>query len=176
MKKFLAVAILVIAVASPAAAQMHGQGPTEVALRVEAGRLLVPVQAADGTIFEFMVSTGTPPTVLSQSTADALGEQALTIGGIPLDMAEVVTVPDEQLTSDGLAMDGSFAVPTLRIVSLEIERTSPFSIRRIISRIASFDHALARRLVGTPSWSRASAMGRSDFPLSAPHDALHSTR
>lgn len=121
MRKLLAVAILATVAASPATAQMHGQGPTEVSLRVEAGRLLVPVEAADGTIFEFMISTGTPPTVLSQSTADALGDQALTIGGVALDMEGLATVPDERLTADGLVIDGMVGTETLNDYDMLID-------------------------------------------------------
>ncbi len=122
MKKLLVVAILAIAVASPATAQMHGQGPTEVSLRVEAGRLLVPVKAADGTEFEFMLSTGTPPTVLSESTAAKLGGHLnLTIGGLPLDMEGLVTVPDEQLTTDGLVIAGIVGSETLNDYDILID-------------------------------------------------------
>ena len=122
MKKLLAVAILAIAVASPATAQMHGQGPTEVSLRVEAGRLLVPVKAADGTEFEFMLSTGTPPTVLSESTAAKLGGHLnLTIGGLPLDMEGFATVPDEQLTADGLVIAGMVGSETLNDYDILID-------------------------------------------------------
>jgi len=107
MKKFLAVATLMTALASPAAAQMHGNGPVEVPLRVEQGRLLVPVEAPDGTVFEFILSTGTPPTVLSASTAARLGDETgLTIGGLPLATDDIVTVPDEQLTVDGMVFAG----------------------------------------------------------------------
>jgi len=107
MKKFLAVAMLMTAMAAPAAAQMHGNGAVEVPLRVEQGRLLVPVQAPDGTVFEFILSTGTPPTVLSASTAAILGDDtALTIGGLPLASEGIVTVPDEQLTVNGVVIAG----------------------------------------------------------------------
>ncbi len=114
MKKVLAIAVLVTAAASPAAAQMHGNGPTEVPLRMEQGRLLVPVQAPDGTELEFMLSTGTPPTVFSESTAARLGDQTgLTIGGLPLNMEDIAIVPDEQLTMDGLVIAGIVGAMTL---------------------------------------------------------------
>ena len=68
MKKSLAFVFLLVLMASPATAQMHGSGAVEIPLRVENGRLLVPIQAADGTEMVFMLSTVTP-TVLSASTA-----------------------------------------------------------------------------------------------------------
>ncbi len=140
MKKLLAVAILAIAVASPATAQMHGQGPTEVSLRVEAGRLLVPVKAPDGTEFEFMLSTGTPPTVISESTAAKLGGRLnLTIGGLPLDMEGLTTVPDEQLTADGLVIAGMVGSETLNDYDILIDVPGARLVLKPFGRTVAWD-------------------------------------
>ena len=66
MRKLIATAIVVAAAASPAFAQTHASELIEIPLRVEGGRLLVPLQAPDGTEIEFVLSTGTP-TMFSQS-------------------------------------------------------------------------------------------------------------
>ena len=113
MKRVLAVGLMMMAVASPLTAQGHGNGQIEVPLRVDGGRLLVPVEAADGTEVEFVLSTGTPQTVFSESTAARLGDQALTLGGVPVNLDGSVTVPDEALTADGFVLAGMIAPNTL---------------------------------------------------------------
>ena len=114
MSKVLTVAILLAAAGSSAAAQSHGGETVEIPLRVHDGRLLVPVVGPDGTEFEFVLSTGTPPTVFSQSTAARLGDQTgLTLGGLPVDLEGLVTVPDEELSSDGGIIAGMVGSQTL---------------------------------------------------------------
>lgn len=114
MRKLLFMAMLLAAGGWPAAAQMHGGETVEVPLRVEGGRLLVPVQAPDGAEFEFALSTGTPPTVFSASTAARLGHQTgLTMGGVPLETEGLRTLPDEDLTVDGMVIGGMIGSTTL---------------------------------------------------------------
>ena len=114
MRKALAVVTLIAAAGQPAIAQTHGGGPVEIPLRVEGGRLLVPVEADDGTRFEFALSTGTGVTVLSQSAATRLGGQtALTVGGVPVQTEGSQTLPDERLTTDGDLLDGMIGSNTL---------------------------------------------------------------
>lgn len=100
-------AMLLVAVGSPASAQTHGEEAVEIPLRVDGGRLIVPVSAPDGTVFEFALSTGNGVTILSESVAAHLGDQGgLTVGGLPLPMDESATLSDEELSADGKVLDG----------------------------------------------------------------------
>lgn len=135
MKKLLAVAILITATALPAAAQMHGNDPIEVPLRVEGGRLLVPVRAPDGTELEFMLSTGTPPTVFSESTAARLGDlTGLTMGGVPVNTEGSVTVPDEDLTAEGMIIAGMIGSQTLNQFDILVDVPGGRLVLKPISR------------------------------------------
>jgi hypothetical protein len=107
MRKMFVAAMLIAAVPSPAAAQMQDGAPVEVPLRVEAGRLLVPVLTADGTELDFAISLGNVQTVLTESTAARLGDGAeLTMGGLLVPTDDVATVPDASLTRDGTTFAG----------------------------------------------------------------------
>jgi len=112
-KVALATALLSATTALPAQAQPRPAGPVEVSLEVRGGRMVVPVVAADGTKLTFLVSTGTAVTVLSQSTAGKVGRQALTLGGVPLNMEGSQTIPDASLTNDGFVADGMVGNNTL---------------------------------------------------------------
>ena len=110
----LRVTLLLTAVAVHAAADPAlGQGVTEVPLQARGGRMVVPVRAADGTELRFLVTTGSAVTVLSESAAAKVGDQALTLGGLPVDMEGSQTIPDASLTVDGVAMDGLVSNNTL---------------------------------------------------------------
>ncbi len=86
MKKLWMVGLFLAVGGSSVAAQTHGAEPIEVPLRLEAGHLIVPLEAADGTQFEFIVSTGNSVTVFSESTAARLGDDPkLTMAGVPVD-------------------------------------------------------------------------------------------
>jgi hypothetical protein len=108
MRRLLAaIALLALAGSAAAAQTMTNQGPVEVPLRLAGGRLLVPIEGPDGTELQFALSTGTPVTVLSASTAARLSDGAkLTVGGVALDLESSQTVPDKDLMTDGIAIDG----------------------------------------------------------------------
>ena len=72
-RKTLFFALLVVVAGGPAAAQTQSDESIVIPLRVDGGRLLVPVEAPDGAEFEFVLSLGNP-TVLSESTAARLGD------------------------------------------------------------------------------------------------------
>lgn len=113
MTKLLALAILMTAGPTPAAAQLQ-DGPIEIPLRAENGRLFVPVMAPDGTELQFVLSTGTGVTVFSESLAARLeGHTGLTMGGIPVVTDGSATLPDERLTVDGKVLDGMIGANTL---------------------------------------------------------------
>jgi len=113
MRKMMALAILLAATASPLVAQTLGDGMIEIPLRVDGGRLLVPVRAPDGTLFEFFLSTGNA-TTLTESLVARLGDQpGLTLGDTSVPVEGAQTVPDEQLMADGRAFDGILGSSTL---------------------------------------------------------------
>ena len=73
----------------------------------------MPVEAPDGSELEFALSTGSP-TVFSESTAAHLGDPAaLTMGGVPITTEGSGTLPDEDLTIDGMVIDGMIGPNTL---------------------------------------------------------------
>lgn len=99
-------ALLLAALASPAAAQAPAGAPVEVALRTHGGRLIVPVRSANGEDLEFIVSTGSTATVLTESAAKRVGDAGLTLGGLTVPMDGSQTVPDGSLTTAGTRFDG----------------------------------------------------------------------
>ncbi len=112
-RKMLFLAMWVLVAGGPVAAQIQGDEPIEIPLRVDGGRLLVPVHAPGGAEFEFVLSLANP-TVLSESTAARLGDHpGLTMGGVPLQMEGSVTLPDAELTSDGTQIVGMVGPTTL---------------------------------------------------------------
>lgn len=94
-------------------AQATAKAPVEVPLQLRGGRMVVPVRSADGTDLTFLVSTGTAVTVLSESTARRVGDQVLSLGGVPLNMEQHQTLPDDRLTFDGVKADGMVGNNTL---------------------------------------------------------------
>jgi len=114
MKKLWIAALFLAIGGSVVEAQTHGAEPIEIPLRFEGGHLIVPVEASDGTQLEFIVSTGSGATVLSESTAALLGDHAiLTLGGVPVPTEETHTTSDESLTTDGKSADGMIGSNTL---------------------------------------------------------------
>lgn len=103
-----AVVIALGAGSLPLAAQ-SAQSTTaiEVPLRVEGGRLAVTVTAADGAHLAFALTTGTPTTVLTESTARRLGTNGkVSVGGLEIPVGEAHTVPDAQLATPDGQLDG----------------------------------------------------------------------
>lgn len=86
----------------------------EVPLRVRGGRLHVPVRGPDGPELDFVLSTGTAVTVLSESLATRVGLDAdLELGGVPVDMLHARALPDGDLAAGGDAFDGMIGPNTL---------------------------------------------------------------
>ncbi|HSM03412.1 MAG TPA: hypothetical protein VK858_02275 [Longimicrobiales bacterium] len=89
----------------------------EVPLHHHEGRLWVPVRGTDGTELRFLLSTGVPYTMFSETGArrqEAAG--ALTIGGLPgapVDLEGAQTLGDDALTHGGERFDGMLAPNTL---------------------------------------------------------------
>ena len=86
----------------------------EVPLRLEAGRLIVPVESVDGEVMDFMVTNGQGLTLLSQSLVDRLGPKpSLTLGGVQIPTEETVVVAEERFREDGVAFQGIVGANTL---------------------------------------------------------------
>ena len=102
---------LLAAGCSPVAPNARSQ-QIEIPLRFEDGRLIVPVEASDGTQLEFILSTSS--TSFSRSTVGRFGDQPeLTIGGVPVYTEGVQTVSDEELAVRERVMDGMIGPQTL---------------------------------------------------------------
>lgn len=131
MKKLWMVGLFLSLGGSSVTAQTHGSEPIEVPLRMEDGRLIVPVETSDGTQLEFIVSTGNGATVFSESTAALLGDDGtLTMAGVHVDTEETHTVPDDDLSADGMIgantlnqFDALFDLPGKRLVLKPIGRS-----------------------------------------------------
>jgi hypothetical protein len=122
MKMILVATLAVTALATPVVEQSAGGPGNGVPLHVHAGRLYVPVRTADGAVLDFVLSTGTSVTVLTESAARKLGEGAeLTLGGhaVPLDGSQ--TIPDGSLTTAGKVFDGMIGSNTLNRFDLLID-------------------------------------------------------
>ena len=65
--------LFLVAAGSPTGVRAQGAEPIEIPLRVEDGRLIVPVEASDGAQLQFIV--GTSYTVLSESGAARLASE-----------------------------------------------------------------------------------------------------
>ena len=112
MRKIFGLAVLALVIAAPAAAQMHGPKIVEIPLRVHGGKMIVPVEAPDGTQLEFIVSTNA--TLLSATGAKRIaGQTGLTLGGVPVSIEDARTVDDAQLTVAGKVFDGVVGSQTL---------------------------------------------------------------
>jgi hypothetical protein len=93
---------------------MATRGSVEIPLRIDpAGRLVVPVQTADGRTLSFAVSTMVPTTMVAASLA---GDDASALG-LRLDGLEqaltVEPVPDAALVVDGHRVDGWLGLATM---------------------------------------------------------------
>jgi len=106
-------ALLALQTEPPAVPGSRMQEAVEIPLRLEAGRMVIPARAADGTELAFLVSTGSAVTVLSASGAAKIGGQAVTIGGLPVNMDNAQTLDDADLTVKGRVMDGLVSNNTL---------------------------------------------------------------
>ena len=112
MMRVWATMLFLVAAVSPTGLRAQGAEPIEIPLRVEDGRLIVPVEASDGAQLQFIV--GTSYTVLSESGAARVGDQpSLTMGGVAVRTDAVPAFPDEELTVAGKVMDGMVGSSTL---------------------------------------------------------------
>jgi hypothetical protein len=112
-KVALTVAALSACILPAPALQAQGRTPVEVPLSTRDGRMVVPVNTADGAELTFLVSTGSAVTVLSETGHQRIGDQAVSLGGLPVNMQGRQTVSDADLTVNGVVMDGLVSSNTL---------------------------------------------------------------
>lgn len=92
----------------------QAEDPVEIPLRVAGGRLLVPVDAGVGHAVDFVLTTGSAVTVLTETAAKHLGDDPrLTLGGLPVPMESFATVPDAQLAVEGAMVGGMISANML---------------------------------------------------------------
>jgi hypothetical protein len=108
MKRGLVLSMALVGLSLPVNARAQSDA-VEIPLRVQGGRLLVPVTAADGTTFEFALSTANASTILTAGAAARIGDQAVTVGGLPVQMDGYATIPDGQLEADGMIASNTLA-------------------------------------------------------------------
>lgn len=107
-----AVMALTMAPGTPLEAQT--QAALEIPLREAGGRLAVEVEGPDGETFTFALSTGTAVTVLTESTAQLLGQATeLAMSGVAISLDGAHTLSDEALAGDDVSYDGMIGVGTL---------------------------------------------------------------
>ncbi|GMV06262.1 MAG: hypothetical protein AMXMBFR53_25380 [Gemmatimonadota bacterium] len=135
------VAVLAAAVlAGPANAQTGPAGPVEVPLRTHGGRLIVPVKAADGAQLDFILTTGSGVTVLSESAARRLGEgAALTLGGLPVPMDGAQTVPDASLRTSGRDFAGMIGPNMLNAFDILVDVPGRRLVLKPVGRAVSWE-------------------------------------
>jgi hypothetical protein len=109
------VALTIALLAGVSAVGLHAQNPApvEVPLSAREGHMVVPVHTADGAELTFLVSTGSAVTVLSETGQRRAGDQALRLGSLPVNLQNLQTVSDADLTVDGVVMDGLVSNNTL---------------------------------------------------------------
>ncbi len=110
---FVATLLAVLTIQLAAPTDVAAQGPVEIPLHTRAGRMVIPAQADDGTELSFLVSTGSAVTVLSESGSAKIGGQAVSMGSVAVNMEGHQTLPDNNMTVDGVVMDGLVSTNTL---------------------------------------------------------------
>lgn len=111
----------------------------DVPLRLEDGRLLVPVGIGHGVEVDFIVSTANTVTVLNQAFIDNHGvDGEFFLGGVEVNLDNYATVSNEQLNPGGTTIVGIigantlnefdvlFDVPGGRLVLSEVGRSMDF--------------------------------------------------
>ena len=112
MRKLWVTALVSVATGLPTDVRAQGAETIEIPLRAEDGRLIVPVEASDGSQLQFVV--GTTYTGLSETAAARLGDQpSLALGGVEVRLDDFPPFPAEGLMVSGRVMDGMVGSATL---------------------------------------------------------------
>lgn len=121
VRLLIAVGIFAISGLGPAPV-LSSRPPVEVPLRMEAGRLIVPVQTGAGDVMEFVLSTGIVTTIVSETSAQRLGDAPeLKMGTVSVKTDHLASLPDDQLTFGGKRFDGMVGPNTLNDFNILID-------------------------------------------------------
>lgn len=136
----VAMVTLAAPVITDGVAAQSGADWFEVPLRVENGRLLVPVEIAPGIETDFIVSTANTVTVLSQAFIDNHGiEGDLYLGDIALNLDGYAVVPHDQLNSGSSTIVGIIGANTLNEFDMLIDAPGRRLVLKEVGRALEFD-------------------------------------
>lgn len=94
--------------------QAQASEVVSIPLEVVGGRFVVPVQAPDDAMLRFLVTTGSPQTVLARSTSERYGEDVtLRLGVLDVPASDRVVWPDADVTAGSERLDGMIGVNLL---------------------------------------------------------------
>lgn len=140
LKAMAAVVMAAAALAGPVLGQGRPSGPVEVPLRAHGGRIIVPVNTADGGKLDFILTTGSGVTVLTESTARRLGPgAALTLGGLPVPMDGAQTVPDASLRTAGRDLAGMIGPNMLNAFDILVDVPGGRLVLKPVGRAVTWD-------------------------------------
>lgn len=125
-----------------AAAPLAGQSvaPTEVPLRVEDGRLLVPVDIGHGVEADFVLSTGNAVTVLSEAFAQRHDTDGpFRLGDIEVNLANAATIPHEQLAPGGEMIAGIIGANSLNRYDILVDAPAGRLVLKPSTRAVTWD-------------------------------------
>lgn len=135
----LAGTLAVSVLAHPAAAQ----DVIEIPLHEHEGRLWIPVEAADGTAFRFILGTGSPGTLYSESGAARQARAGdLFMGGrsdAAVNMEGSQTLPDSLFFHEGEQFDGQLAPNTLNAYDMLLDGPGGKLLLRPIGQPPAWD-------------------------------------
>lgn len=134
MGKWMAIAAVIAGSPSPSLGQVAGSAPVEVPLRVVEGRLMVTVDGPDGAQYDFVLGLGM--TFITETAVASIGDGffSLTLGGVPVDMEQAITVPDAQLAGDESRPAGLLGGETLNNFDVLIDAPNERLILKPIGR------------------------------------------
>lgn len=132
----------VLAVMIMSGAVVGAQGvaePIEVPLRIQDGRLVVPVDAPGGKTLSFGLNLGMG--MLSETGAARIGEatSSLTMGGVPVYTEGIQTVPDAELAQGGTLLDGLIGGQTLNRFDILIDVPNARLVLKPVGRTVRWD-------------------------------------
>lgn len=137
-RRTMLVASVILAWALPALGQTVGSDPIEIPLKMVDGRLAVTVEGPDRGSYDFVLALGM--TYLTRSAAARIGNglSSLTLGGVPVDTEEVVSVPDTYF-GDGHRFAGVIGGATLNGFDILIDVPNGRLVLKPIGRTVRWD-------------------------------------
>lgn len=139
MRTWLMMAAVLAVSVSPILGQVPGGEAIEVPLRVEDGLLRVTVDGPDGAKYDFVLGLGM--TLITKSGAARMGEgiSSLTLGGVPVETEQAVTVPDKGLAISGTVLAGVLGGMTLNKFDVLIDVPNQRLVLKPVGRSVRWD-------------------------------------